>query len=52
VPLGENVDLVKLEQLVKTIRAERESIVPFVGSGLTIGVGAPSVKRLAAEMVS
>ncbi len=50
-PLGENVDPVKLEKLLKTIRAERESIVPFVGSGLTIGAGAPPVKRLAGEMV-
>jgi SIR2-like domain len=41
----------KLDQLLKTIRAERALIVPFVGSGLAIGAGAPSVPRLAAEMV-
>jgi SIR2-like protein len=50
-PTKQNVDAVELEQLLKIIRGERETIVPFVGSGLTIGAGAPPVWRLAGEMV-
>jgi hypothetical protein len=43
---------VEVEALIRLIGSERETLLPFVGSGMTIAAGAPSVTDLARELAA
>jgi SIR2-like protein len=41
---------VTAEQLIELLRAERTHVLPFVGSGMTVGAGAPSTQALTRDL--
>jgi SIR2-like domain len=41
---------VDVEELIRRLRADPGRVLPFVGSGLTVGAGAPSATSLAREL--
>lgn len=41
-----------IDALVELVRHERDQVLPFVGSGLTVAAGAPTVPQLARELAT